>query len=58
MAKKGNRNWVWMEAKVKGESTHRFLSERNKVNQKEKHEITRFAPDVRKHVMFKEAKGK
>ena len=47
-----------MEAKTKGESTHRFQTERNKVNEKEKLEITRFAPDVRKHVIFKEAKGK
>ena len=58
MAKKGNRSWVWMEAKIKGETTFRFQTERNKMNQKDKQklEISRFAPDVRKHVLFKEAK--
>ena len=56
MAKKGNRNWVWMAAKTKGESMYRFVTERNKVNQKDKLEIVRFAPDVRKHVVFKEIK--
>ena len=61
MAKKGNREWVWMAAKTKGESTFRFQSERNKVNQNmkkgaEKLEISRFAPDVKKHVIFKEIK--
>lgn len=56
MAKKGNRNWVWMAAKNKGESVFRFITERNKVNQTEKLEITRFAPDVKKRVVFKEIK--
>ena len=56
MAKKGNREWTWMAAKTKGESTYRFQTSRNKVNLKEKLEIVRYAPDVKKHVLFKEIK--
>jgi len=56
MAKKGNRSWVWMVAEDKKESTHRFQTERNKVNNKEKLRIKRFAPDAKKYVWFKEVK--
>ena len=53
MAKKGNRNWVWMASK---ESPYRFQTERNKVNMTEKLEMKRFCPFTRKHVLFREAK--
>jgi len=56
MAKKGNRSWVWMVAKTKGESLYRFQTSRNKVNEGKKLEVRRFAPDVRKHVWFVETK--
>lgn len=61
MAKKGNREWVWMAAKNKGESKFRFQTERNKVNEAQgktggKLEVMRFAPDVKKRVLFKEVK--
>jgi ribosomal protein L33 len=56
MAKKGARGWVWMVAETKGESTHRFQTERNKTNLKEKLRIKRFAPDIKKSVWFKETK--
>ncbi len=45
-----------MAAKTKGESTYRFQTSRNKVNLKEKLEMVRYAPDVKKHVLFKEIK--
>ena len=54
MAKKGNRTWVWMTSK---ETTYRFQSERNKVNEAgQKLEVTRFDPVSRKHLTFKETK--
>lgn len=56
MAKKGNRNWVWMIAKDKKESTYRFQTERNKVNLTEKLTMRRFDPTLRKHVLFIETK--
>ena len=56
MAKKGNRTWVWMVAKDKKESTFRFRTQRNKVNEGQKLEIRRFDPSTRKHVMFVETK--
>lgn len=54
--KKGNRTWVWMVAENKGESTHRFQTERNKVNIEGKLVIKRFDPITRKHINFKESK--
>jgi ribosomal protein L33 len=57
MAKKGNRTWVWMIAKIKGETNYRFQTERNKVNLAgEKLEIKRYDPTTRKQVVFKESK--
>ena len=56
MAKKGNRTWVWMVAEDKKESSHRFQTERNKVNQKDKLRIRKFDPTTKKHVWFKETK--
>jgi ribosomal protein L33 len=57
MAKKGARSWVWMVAETKDESTHRFQTERNKTNEKEKLRIKRYAPDVQKSIWFKEGKA-
>ena len=56
MAKKGNRTWVWMVAKDKKETSYRFQTERNKVNQEGKLEIRKFDPTTRKHVLFVETK--
>jgi ribosomal protein L33 len=56
MAKKGNRNWVWMIAKDKKESTYRFQTERNKVNLGKKLEMMHFDPTTQKHVLFIETK--
>ena len=55
MAKKGARTWVWMIAKDKKESTHRFQAERNK-NMGKKLELMRFDPTLRKHILFIETK--
>ena len=52
--KKGNRTWVWMVAETKGETTHRFQTERNKVNEEGKLVIRKFDPVTRTHVTFKE----
>jgi ribosomal protein L33 len=54
--KKGNRTWVWMVSETKGESTYRFQTERNKVNETEKLRLRKFAPDIRKMIWFKESK--
>ena len=53
MAKKGNRSWVWMASK---ETTYKFQTERNKVNEGEKLKIRRFDPISRKYVEFTESK--
>jgi len=53
MAKKGNRNWVWMASK---ETTYRFQTERNKVNEGEKLSVVRFDPISRSHKKFTEVK--
>jgi len=58
MAKKGNRTWVWMEAEDKKESTHRFQTERNKVNIEGPLKIKKYDPTVKRVVAFKESKKK
>ena len=56
MAKKGARTWVWMVAEDKKESTHRFQTERNKVNETEKLRMKRYDPTTRVSRWFKESK--
>lgn len=56
MAKKGNRAFVWMAAKDKNESSYRFRTQRNKVNEAGKLELKKFDPTTRKHVLFVETK--
>jgi ribosomal protein L33 len=57
MAKKGNRNWVWMEPEDKAVPNIRLQTERNKVNLKEKLRLKMFHPVVRQHLWFKETKA-
>ena len=56
MAKKGNREWVWMKPENKNESSYRFQTERNKVNLKEKLRVKHFDPTTKKHIWFVETK--
>ena len=54
MAKKGNRNWVYVVPEDKSVPAIRIQTERNKVNMKEKLRIKLFHPLARRHMWFKE----
>lgn len=56
MAKKGNRTWVWMVPEDKKQSTHRFQTERNKVNIEGKLRLRKFDSTIREHIWFVETK--
>ena len=62
MAKKGNRVQVILECtehKASGmPGTSRYISTKNKKNTPDKMEIKKYAPVVRKHVIYKEGKIK
>jgi large subunit ribosomal protein L33 len=53
MAKKGHRQAIILEST---ESGHSYHSERNKNNTKDRIEIKKYDPFVRKHVVYKEKK--
>jgi large subunit ribosomal protein L33 len=53
MAKKGNRVHIILEST---ESGHSYHSTKNKANSKERLEIKKYDPTLRKHVHYKEKK--
>lgn len=53
MAKKGNRVHIVLEST---ESGHQYHSTKSKINTKERIEIKKFDPLLRKHVSYKEKK--
>jgi large subunit ribosomal protein L33 len=53
MAKKGNRVHIILES---SESGHTYHSTKNKANSKERLEIKKYDPFVRKHATYKEKK--
>jgi ribosomal protein L33 len=54
--KKGNRTWVWMVPEKKSESSYRFQTERNKVNEEGKLKMRRYDPTTKTHRMFVESR--
>lgn len=55
MAKKGNRINIKFKSTASG---HCYYSTKNRVNSKDKMEVKKFDPVVKKHVEYKEAKLK
>ncbi len=53
MAKKGNRVHIVLES---SESGHQYHSTKSKINTKERIEMKKFDPLVRKHATYKEKK--
>ncbi len=53
MAKKGNRILVKMRST---ESGHMYYTTKNRRNTKERLELRKYDPEVRKHVIYKETK--
>ena len=53
MAKKGHRQHIILEST---ESGHSYHTTKNKNNSKDKLEIVKFDPHLKKHVLYKEKK--
>ncbi len=53
MAKKGPRVWVKMRST---ESSHMYLTQKNRRNDASRLELRKYDPLMRKHVVYREAK--
>jgi large subunit ribosomal protein L33 len=53
MAKKGQRTWIKLRST---ESGHMYITYKNKNNDKQRLELRKYDPILRKHVVYRETK--